>query len=92
VLELDVTENQWAKELNSKFDAVVAIDMLNNHSWDHCSGLMRHSSNVLKIGGKLIVYGPFIVKGIMPDNISLLNDKLKEQSLEYGIRDLENVI
>ena len=53
---------------------------------------MRHSSNVLKIGGKLIVYGPFIVKGIMPDNISLLNDKLKEQSLEYGIRDLENVI
>jgi cyclopropane fatty-acyl-phospholipid synthase-like methyltransferase len=78
VLALDVTENEWAKDLNSKFDAVVALDMINHHSWDHCTGLMRHSSNVLKIGGKLIIYGQFIVKGIMSESANLLNDKLKE--------------
>ena len=73
-MDLDLTENTWPEELDSLFDAVIAINMVNKNSWDCCTGLMRHSSNVLKDKGQLIIYGAFTLDGKMTDSTKELND------------------
>ena len=61
--------------------------------WSCCEGLFRGSSQVLRSGDLLVLYGPFKRGGqhMAPSN-SAFDEHLRSQDPRWGVRDLEAVI
>ena len=93
-IELDVCETPWPVEADDKrsIDAIVNINMIHIAPWRTCEALMMGAERVLPENGVLYLYGPFKRGGehTAPSNVTFDN-WLKQQSSEWGVRDLEAV-
>jgi len=89
-LPINVLDENWDIE---KVDAIFNANMIHISKWAVCKGLMKGAGKVLKAGGLLLLYGPFIREGVAtaPSNLKV-NDSLKQQNPEWGVRQLEDVI
>lgn len=88
----DVSSRPEALHAQSQ-DALVAINMIHISPWEACLGLLEQARSLLKPGGYLYLYGPFIVSGVVTAASNLAFDQsLRERDKRWGIRELDRVI
>ncbi|NRF65531.1 DUF938 domain-containing protein [Aquincola sp. S2] len=91
-LHLDVLAQPWPSSLQG-FDAVYCANMIHIAPWPTCAALMRGAARVLTAGGRLLLYGPFIVDGepTAPSNLAFDAD-LRARHPAWGLRRLADVV
>ncbi|MFZ5549060.1 MAG: DUF938 domain-containing protein [Pseudomonadota bacterium] len=91
-VQLDVLAAEPWPAVPGGFDAVYCANMLHISPWAACAGLMRGAASVLKPGGRLVAYGPFLVDGETPAPSNLAFDAdLRHRNPEWGLRRLTAV-
>lgn len=72
---------------NSRFDVVLNLNMVHISPWSAALGLLDGAARVLKRGGALILYGPWLQTGIetAPSNLEF-DRQLRERDPEWGLR------
>lgn len=85
---LDVREADWRVPPTS-LDLVYVANMVHISPWEATEGLMRGAGQVLRPGGRLVVYGPFVVEGeaLAPSNAAFDAD-LRRRDAAWGLRTL----
>jgi hypothetical protein len=91
-LELDVTQAGWQERVAGGLDLVACINMIHIAPWEACLGLMEGVGALLRDGGLLYLYGPYMWEGAhtAPSNISF-DESLRGRNLEWGVRDMTAV-
>jgi cyclopropane fatty-acyl-phospholipid synthase-like methyltransferase len=89
-LAIDVRTDHWGVE--TEFEAIVAINMIHIAPWEAALGLFRGAGRLLRPGGVLFLYGPFLRQGkhTAPSN-EAFDEWLKERDPAFGVRDLGEV-
>src|SRR5204862_1500684 len=74
------------------FDAIVSINMIHIAPWSAALGLLKGAGRLLRAGGILFLYGPFMREGrhTAPSNAAF-DTSLKARNAEWGVRDLNDV-
>lgn len=89
---IDAREKRWSVEEEAPFDALVAINMIHISPWEATLGLMAGAARVLKPGGVLYTYGPYMRDG---RHTALSNEafdaSLKARDPAWGVRDVGDV-
>ncbi len=83
---LDTRElDQWPTE---PLDAIFSANMIHISPWECALGLLDGAARLLKPGGVLMLYGPFMVDGqhTAPSNAQF-DDWLKNKDPSWGVRD-----
>ena len=88
---LDVLQQPWP--LPGPYDALVCINMVHISPWEATQALMQGAARVLAPGGKLVLYGPYLVEGrpTAPSNLAF-DASLRERDPRWGVRALEAVL
>ena len=88
-LRLDVRSSPWLAVADQDFDAVVSINMIHIAPWEACQGLVAGAARVLRSGGVLLLYGPFMIDGhhTAPSNAAF-DASLKAMDPRFGVRDI----
>lgn len=88
-LQLDVMAASWPGD---GFDAVYCANLLHIAPWPVCSGLMQGAARVLRPGGCLLIYGPFLEQGVetSPGNLDF-DRSLRERDPAWGLRRVHEV-
>ena len=94
-LDIDVCSAQWGVEPLAPFDAMVSINMVHIAPWAATLGLFAGAGRLLRAGGLLFLYGPFMRNGVhnAPSNAAF-DESLKARNPSWGLRniaDLERV-
>jgi SAM-dependent methyltransferase len=91
-LRLDVLAGGPWPGAAASFDAVYCANMLHIAPWATCAALMRGAAGRLKPGGRLVIYGPFLVDGEPPAPSNLAFDAdLRRRDPAWGLRSLAAV-
>jgi SAM-dependent methyltransferase len=91
-LRLDVLAGHPWPGAAASFDAVYCANMLHIAPWATCAALMRGAAGRLKPGGRLLIYGPFLVDGEPPAPSNLAFDAdLRGRDPAWGLRRLAAV-
>ena len=91
-LHVDAEDRFWTSDSDQAFDAVVSINMIHIAPWEACRCLMGGVARVLKRGGLLYLYGPFMIgnRHTAPSNAAF-DDSLKAMDRRFGVRDVAAV-
>ncbi len=86
---VDATEHPWAV---APVEVVFNANMLHIAPWDCAEGLFQGAEQVVRTGGALILYGPFVRPDIptAPSNLAF-HESLLARDHRWGIRDLTAV-
>ena len=73
------------------FDVVLNLNMVHISPWSAALGLLDGAARVLKRGGALILYGPWLQAGVetAPSNLAF-DQQLRERDPEWGLRRVED--
>ena len=73
------------------FDVVLNLNMVHISPWSAALGLLDGAARVLKRGGALILYGPWLRAGVetAPSNLAF-DQQLRERDPEWGLRRVED--
>lgn len=85
---LDAQAPAWPIE---RADAVLSINMVHISPWPSALGLIEGAASVLAVGAPLILYGPWLQKGVAaaPSNLAFDAD-LKRRDPSWGLRLVED--
>lgn len=91
-LAIDVTASHWGAEGEGPFGALVSLNMVHIAPWEATLGLMAGAGRVVRSGGLLFMYGPFMREGrhTAPSNESF-DAWLKARDPRFGVRDLGDI-
>lgn len=91
-LDIDVCAAEWSVENSAPFDAIVSINMVHIAPWIATLGLFSGASRLLRAGGLVFLYGPFIHNGLhtSPSNADF-NASLKDRNPSWGLRDIADL-
>jgi cyclopropane fatty-acyl-phospholipid synthase-like methyltransferase len=91
-LAIDVHDETWGVEDRAPFDAIVSINMIHIAPWSAALGLLKGAGRLLRAGGILFLYGPFLREGrhTAPSNAAF-DASLKMRNAEWGVRDLSEI-
>jgi len=89
-LDIDVREKDWG--VKAPFDAIVAINMIHIAPWEAALGLFAGAGRLLRGGGLLFLYGPYMRDGkhTAPSN-QAFDAWLKARDPSFGVRDIADV-
>jgi hypothetical protein len=89
---IDVRDPVWRVEADAPFDALVAINMIHISPWAATLGLMAGAGRLLRSGGVLYAYGPFMRGGrhTAPSN-EAFDASLKARDPSWGVRDVAEI-
>jgi hypothetical protein len=88
-LALDVLLGPWPR---ARFDLVFCANLLHIAPWACCGALMRGAAGCLAAGGRLLLYGPFILDGEPTAASNLAFDaELRGRDPAWGLRRLHEV-
>lgn len=81
---LDATAATWPVD---RADAILNINMVHISPWEAALGLLDGAERLLAPGGRLILYGPWVVEGVetTPSNLAFDAD-LKRRDPAWGLR------
>ncbi|MCY1333460.1 hypothetical protein D9M68_424220 [compost metagenome] len=87
--DIDVCSEQWGVEQTGHFDAIVSINMIHIAPWASSLGSFAGAGRLLRAGGLLVLYGPFMRDGAhtAPSNAAF-DAALKERNPSWGVRDI----
>ncbi len=73
------------------FDVVLNLNMVHISPWSAALGLIDGAARVLKPGGALILYGPWLKADVStaPSNLAF-DQQLRERDPEWGLRKVED--
>ena len=63
-LDIDVCAKSWGVEQTAPFDAIVSLNMVHIAPWAASLGLFAGAGRLLRVGGLLFLYGPFMRDGV----------------------------
>lgn len=91
-LDIDVCSSLWGVEQGAPSDAIVSINMVHIAPWAASLGLFAGASRLLRSGGLLVVYGPFMRGGVhsAPSNAAF-DTSLKARNPSWGVRDISDL-
>jgi cyclopropane fatty-acyl-phospholipid synthase-like methyltransferase len=91
-VDIDVCQEIWGVEDRSPYDAIVAINMIHIAPWSATLGLLNGAHRLLREGGILFLYGPFMRdhRHTAPSNAEF-DVSLRSRDPEWGVRDLGEV-
>jgi len=91
-LDIDVRATAWREELSARFDAIVSLNMVHIAPWAASLGLFSIAGALLRRGGVLFLYGPFMRDGVhnAPSNAAF-DATLKTQNPAWGVRDIADL-
>jgi cyclopropane fatty-acyl-phospholipid synthase-like methyltransferase len=91
-LAIDVRDETWGVEDRAPFDAIVSLNMIHIAPWAAALGLLKGAERLLRAGGILFLYGPFLRDGrhTAPSNAAF-DASLKARNVEWGVRDLSEI-
>jgi SAM-dependent methyltransferase len=91
-LDIDVCADVWGTSQTQAYDAIVSINMIHIAPWEATLGLFAGSERVLKAGGVLFLYGPFMRDGrhTAPSNAEF-DASLKARDPRWGLRDIAHL-
>lgn len=90
---LDVTQHPWALPTGDAYAAIYNANMIHIAPWEVCVGLMRGASEVLPVGGVLVLYGPFRMGGEhTAESNARFDESLRSRDARFGVRNLEDVV
>jgi hypothetical protein len=73
--------------------AIFNANMIHISPWATTAGLMAGAGRILPAGGRLILYGPFMIDGEhTADSNREFDHWLKARDAGYGVRDMRDVI
>ena len=86
-LAIDVRDAEWS--VPGSYDAIVAINMIHIAPWEAALGLTAGAGRLLRVGGVLYLYGPYMRNGrhTAPSN-EAFDGWLKQKDARFGVRDL----
>uniref|UniRef100_A0A7S0HMP6 Methyltransferase domain-containing protein n=1 Tax=Phaeocystis antarctica TaxID=33657 RepID=A0A7S0HMP6_9EUKA len=88
VLDTAAAAEQWPVEPAS-CDAIVAINLCHIAPKEASRGLLRGAARALRPGGRLCVYGPFLIDGRpTSDSNAAFDASLQARDPSWGIRDV----
>lgn len=90
-LALDATDPaSWPQD---RLDAIVCINMIHISPWAAAQGLMAGAGRLLRPGGRLFLYGPYLEAGVptAPSNLAF-DESLRSRNPAWGVRRLEEVV
>lgn len=90
--EVDACLNLWGVEALAPFDAMVSINMVHIAPWAATLGLFAGAGRLLRPGGLLCLYGPFMLHGAhnAPSNATF-DESLKSSNPDWGLRDIDDL-
>ncbi len=88
-LLLDASAAEWPIDAA---DAVLCINMIHISPWEATVGLIEHSAKLFPVDAPLILYGPYLQRGVetAPSNVSF-DESLRSRDPRWGIRQVEDV-
>ncbi len=90
--DIDVRAGSWGVEDRSPFDVILSLNMIHIAPWSACEGLFAGAGRLLRPGGLLVLYGPFMRDGVhnAPSNAAF-DASLKARNPDWGVRDLSDL-
>lgn len=87
-LKLDVCEADWPV---GRADAILCINMVHISPWEASLGLLEGASRLLRAGGSLILYGPWLEAEVetAPSNLAF-DQSLKSRDPRWGLRKVDD--
>jgi hypothetical protein len=87
-LVVDAASSDWPV---SRADAILSINMVHISPWTSALGLLDAAQRLLAAGAPLILYGPWLKRGVetAPSNIAFDAD-LKRRDPQWGLRRVED--
>ena len=92
-VSVDVREAVWGVEDDAPFDAMISLNMVHVAPWEAALGLVAGAGRLLRQGGVLLFYGPFMLGGAhtAASNASFDAD-LKRREPRWGVRDVDDLV
>lgn len=86
-LRLDVNE-PWPV---AALAAILCINMIHISPWSSTLALLRGASERLTNGGRLVLYGPYVIDGeTAPSNVAF-SERLQNEDPSWGVRELRDM-
>lgn len=89
-LKIDTTQADWTGAL-SGFDVIYCANMIHIAPWEAALGLVSGAGEILPLGAKFILYGPFIEGSDTAESNLRFDATLKSRNPGWGVRNLEDV-
>jgi SAM-dependent methyltransferase len=89
---IDLTDPAWAWQPGGELAAIVCINVLHISPWIVSQNLMAGAGRLLRAGGKLFVYGPFMRDGAhtAPSNAEF-DASLRAENPAWGVRNVADL-
>ena len=87
---LDLTNADWRPNgIDARLTTIICINVLHISPWSVSENLLGGAARLLRPGGRLFVYGPFMRDGVhtAPNNASF-DESLRAENREWGVRDI----
>ncbi|MEM6996491.1 MAG: DUF938 domain-containing protein [Myxococcota bacterium] len=85
---VDLDARRWPWPVTHA-DAIFAANMVHISPWEATVGLLVGAGRVLASGGRLVVYGPFVIDGATAPSNRAFDESLRARDPAWGVRDLE---
>lgn len=86
-IALDARNREWPV---NRVDAILSINMVHISPWAAALGLLDGAARLLAVGSPLILYGPWVERGVETAQSNLAFDAdLRERDPEWGLREVE---
>ena len=91
-LDIDVHAASWGVEERAPFDVIISINMIHIAPWSATLALLEGAARLLRAGGTLFLYGPFMRIGrhTAPSNAAF-DERLRGENPAWGVRDLDEI-
>ena len=91
-VDVDASSPVWGVERLAPFDAMLSINMIHIAPWAATTGLFSGAGRLLRGGGLLCLYGPFLHNGTYnaPSN-AIFDQSLKASNPAWGLRDIADL-
>jgi len=90
-IDLDMSDPQSRSQISSGYDAIFSANMVHIAPLSALHGLADFAEQIIKLGGQMILYGPFLMgKDSAPSNLQF-DTSLKQKNPDWGVRDLDDV-
>jgi SAM-dependent methyltransferase len=90
---LDLTDADWhLQSVDAPLTAIICINVLHISPWRVSENLLAGAARLLRRGGRLFVYGPFMRDGAhtAPSNASF-DQSLRARNPDWGVRDITEI-